>query len=157
MHHPRLDPVDSLPSTGSARFFAAPFAVRSVPVDRHAQVAGLVAVGVGGAATLAIFGLPPIDLHTPLHHLGIMDPLCGMTRAVRFAARGDLRDAFGYNPGVFVLIAVAVAMVARTVLGRTTGRWIEITIVRPRFVRIAAATFVVILWVNQQVHATHLS
>jgi hypothetical protein len=43
-------------------------------------------VGIAAAVALAAFGLPPIDLHSPLHYAGVMDPLCGMTRAVRMLA-----------------------------------------------------------------------
>jgi hypothetical protein len=47
------------------------------PVDRH-RWAGLLAVaGLAAGGAMAIFGLPPVDLHGPLHYAGIMDPLCG--------------------------------------------------------------------------------
>jgi len=34
-----------------------------------------------GATALRIADVPDVDLHGPLHYLGIMDPLCGGTRA----------------------------------------------------------------------------
>lgn len=86
-----------------------------------------------------------------------MDPLCGMTRAVRAAARGDVRGAYGYNPGVFVLAAFASVALVRLLVGKTTSRWLEIRIVRPRFLRAVTAVAVMALWVNQQLHASHLS
>ena len=51
------------------------------------------AVGLAVGAVLAAFGMPPVDLHSPLHHMGIMDPLCGMTRGSAATMRGDLREA----------------------------------------------------------------
>lgn len=50
---------------------------------------GAFALAVGTIA-LRVFGLPPIDLHSPLHRAGIMDPLCGGTRAALAAAHGDI-------------------------------------------------------------------
>jgi len=44
------------------------------PTDRH--------------PVLAAVGLPPVDLHGPLHYLGVMDPLCGMTRGTVAVLRG---------------------------------------------------------------------
>ena len=58
--------------------------------DDHDSLRPLTVVTVlacGAAAAMAIFGLPPVDLHGPWHYLGVMDPLCGMTRASGAAAR----------------------------------------------------------------------
>ena len=66
--------------------------------DGHRGVTCLAALGATTAVAIAIFGLPGIDLHPPLHRLGIMDPLCGGTRAARYAAQGQLAEAWTYNP-----------------------------------------------------------
>ena len=67
-------------------------------VDRHRTLTGLAAGGLVLAAAWALLGLPPVDLHGPLHRYGVMDPLCGGTRAVRLATLGGWADAWGYNP-----------------------------------------------------------
>jgi hypothetical protein len=61
-------------------------------------LAPLAAAGLLAAGVLAVVGLPPVDLHGPLHRLGIMDPLCGMTRGVVAVLRGQLGRAVAYNP-----------------------------------------------------------
>lgn len=86
---------------------------------------GLAAVGLSIALALAIFGLPSVDLHPPLHHLGIMDPLCGGTRAARLTVQGDLADAWTYNPLGIVVVFGAIAALARTGIGAFTGRWLN--------------------------------
>lgn len=45
--------------------------------DQSAWPAGAAAFAVLAALALRIVGVPPIDVHGPLHYLGIMDPLCG--------------------------------------------------------------------------------
>ena len=52
------------------------------------------------------------DLHGPLHYLGVMDPLWGATRGVRWSSRGDLTGAWRYDPAVIGLSVGAVFMVA---------------------------------------------
>lgn len=75
---------------------------------------------------MAIFGLPPVDVHGPLHYLGIMDPLCGVTRGTRLAMLGHLGQAWRYNPLSVVLVAGACAIVLRQALGLATGRWLNL-------------------------------
>lgn len=88
----------------------------------------LAGIGLITVVAMAVFGLPPWDLHTPLHHAGIMDPLCGGTRAVRLAAMGDIRESLTYNPlGLLALLAFA-ALVMRAVVGLVTHRWYSIAI-----------------------------
>jgi len=55
-------------------------------------------VGLAAGAVLAIAGLPPVDVHGPLHYVGIMDPLCGGTRGLRLMMRGHLASAWRDNP-----------------------------------------------------------
>lgn len=118
-------------------------------------VLGLVAVAA--ATTMAVFGLPPVDLHGPLHHLGIMDPLCGGTRAAMLTARGELALAWYYNPlGVLTVLAAA-AVVLRAVVGLLTRRWVTVRLRLRRdqvpwvvgFVLVGVA----VVWIRQQLHA----
>lgn len=76
------------------------------------------------AVAMAALGLPPIDFQGPAHWVGIMDPLCGGTRAARYTALGQWGLAWKYNPlGIVTVVAVAL-MVLRAVLGVLTRRWI---------------------------------
>lgn len=121
--------------------------------DSSRWLTRFVLLGIGGAVALAIFGLPPVDLHSPLHFRGIMDPLCGMTRAVRALARADVRTAIEYNPASLLLAAGAGVMVARGVVGWRTGRWLGFVISRRRTVLIVALVLVALLWWRQQANA----
>jgi uncharacterized protein DUF2752 len=129
--------------------------LRWAPADRYPRLTVLVIVGALAALALALFGLPPIDIHEPAHYLGIMGPSCGMTRAVRWLARGDLARAWRFNPAVFVLAAWAAAVALRAAAGRLTGRWIELHL-RGRNVTTVAVTGLALLWVNQQLHAAFI-
>src|SRR6266536_2829238 len=68
------------------------------PVDHHRRLTHLAVGGLLAGAILAVTGPPPLDLHGPLHYLGIMDPGCGMTRGVLWTLRGRLDRAWAYNP-----------------------------------------------------------
>ncbi len=124
--------------------------------DRYAVVSRLVALGLVGAVALALLGLPPTSLHGPLHRFGIMDPLCGMTRAVRLLARGNVAATWRYNPAAFALAIFAALIMLRWVFGRFTGRWYAVTLASPRVLRLALALPVAALWANQQAHAALL-
>jgi hypothetical protein len=133
-----------------------PLRLRWEQADRHPTLAPLAAAGLLAAAVLAVVGLPPVDLHGPLHRLGIMDPLCGMTRGTVAMLRGRLGQAVAYNPASPLLIAGALLALGRWLVGRLTGRWLDATLrPTPRTVGLAAA-LVLVLWVNQQAHATLL-
>src|ERR671910_3157979 len=81
------------------------------------------AVGLAVGAVPAAFGMPPVDLHSPLHHMGIMDPLCGMTRGSAATMRGDLREAWWYNPASPAVIAGGLFLVGRWGGGGVPGGW----------------------------------
>lgn len=88
---------------------------------------------VGGAAfviasAMAIFGLPSIDLHSPLHKLGIMDPLCGGTRAARYAAQGNVAEAWRYNPLSILIVYAAGLAILRAAVGLFGRRWVSLTV-----------------------------
>jgi len=124
------------------------------PRDRHRWITLLAVTGVSSAGAMAVFGLPPVDLHGPLHPLGIMSPTCGGTRAARFTAQGNLVQAWRYNPlGIAAVLGAALA-VLRAVLGGATGRWVDATMSwTPRRRRIAIAVaivLVILLEVRQQ-------
>jgi len=109
------------------------------------------------AAAMAVFGLPPVDLHGPFHRLGIMDPLCGGTRAARYTAQGQWALAWQYNPLGIVTVLGAAAVTARTATGVLLGRWLTTDLSwTPRRQRLALGAFaalLVVLEVRQQMRA----
>ena len=120
---------------------------------------GLTVASMAGAMlalALARFGLPPFDLHTPLHRAGIMDPFCGMTRAARYLAQLRLRDALRYNPASPALPLAAIALWVRAVYGRWTGDWITIRIQWSARLVVPVVLAVALLEVHQQMNAALL-
>lgn len=96
--------------------------------DAHRIVTLISAAGLLAAIAMSLFGLPPVDLHGPLHRLGVMDPLCGGTRAAHYAVLGHWGAAWRYNPlGMLAVIAAAVA-VLRSLTGLLLGRWLTLTL-----------------------------
>jgi hypothetical protein len=84
---PMRHPVDSGLSTRGTR--GGGFVVWTADDDdswRTMTWSAAVVICVG--SVLAVFGLLPLSVHGPLHFYGVMDPLCGATRAVRLALRG---------------------------------------------------------------------
>jgi Protein of unknown function (DUF2752) len=72
----------------------------------------------GGAAMLGIAAVrpmlpvtpgPPCPLRT---FTGIPCPFCGMTRGVTSLVHGHVSAAFTYNPGAFLIVAMAVVLLA---------------------------------------------
>ena len=91
---------------------AAPTIMAWTTRDRYGPATVLAVVGLGVAAAMALFGLPGVDLHPITHRWGIMDPLCGGTRAARYTMVGDLGQAWRYNPlGIVVVMGAALAIV----------------------------------------------
>jgi len=124
--------------------------------DRFHDLLVIVGVGVVVAAAMAVFGLPPVDLHGPLHYIGIMDPLCGMTRAARLLALGDVGSAVRYNPASPALVVLAAVVFARAGVRMSTGRWIDIRVRRSTWLRVSFWLAVAGLWINQQANAALL-
>lgn len=125
-------------------------------VDEDRWLTALAVLLVIGVALLGVIGVPPVDLHGPLHYLGIMDPLCGATRAMYLIAHGRLRDAVTYNPGAPILLAAAGLIVLRAAIGTVSHRWLTVRIPRGVGVVILAAALVV-LEIHQQSHVALLT
>ena len=123
--------------------------------DAHRWLTWSALVAAAGALVLAVFGIPPLDLHGPLHRLGIMDPLCGGTRSWYLLIHGQLRDALRYNPAGPLLMATAAAVLIRAVVGAATGRWVSFIVDRRVYVPVLVVA-VVALEVNQQLNAALL-
>ena len=132
----------------------------SLRIEHQDRAQALLPIALAGlviAFGLAVAGLPPVDLHGPFHRFGIMDPLCGGTRALRLAARGDITGALAWNPLSPILLTGAVAVVLRFAVGAATGRWVNVRITTDRRLLIAAfAVLVVLLEVRQQTNAAML-
>ncbi|MFR9796400.1 DUF2752 domain-containing protein [Streptomyces sp. MS06] len=121
--------------------------------DRHRWVGPLAAVGLVAGAALALFGLPPVDLHTPLHYAGVMTPMCGATRGIHAALLGRLGDAWRYNPLSVVLVLGAAAALLREAVGRQRGRWVNLRLTHRPTAYVAGALLLVALEAHQQAHA----
>lgn len=132
--------------------------------SRHDEMRLVTWVGIAGlvlAAMMARFGLPPVDLHGPLHRVGIMDPLCGGTRAARLTAQGKLAAAWTYNPlGILATFAAAAAALRLTV-GLIARRWLNLQIhwnPRMRWAALALVVFALtLLEIRQQGRADLLT
>ena len=126
------------------------------------SAATLLAIGaLVAAAVLAVAGLPPVELHGPLHYVGVMDPLCGGTRSVRLAALGQWAAAWRYNPAGVPLLILAGSVLVRATAGWTSGRWLTVRVnwtpSRRRAAWLICGFLLVLLEVNQQLHATLLT
>lgn len=131
-------------------------AARVERIDRHRVIGVLTIVGLVAGALIAIFGLPPLEVHSPLRLFGMVCPFCGATRAVQALLQGDVATAWRYNPIAFPVIAGGVAVVARGAAGLFTGRWLNVRMTRPRLVYAVGGALFVALWVNQAQHAAML-
>jgi len=114
----------------------------------------LAAVGLSVAVAMAVAGLPPIDFHGPLHHMGIMDPLCGGTRAARLTLRGELAEAWKYNPLGILAATTALLGVGRLFIGVSTRRWLNVRVMWTSARRTIAidviAALLIVLEIRQQ-------
>ena len=78
---------------------------------------------LAGGLIAAAAAWPLLPVHPPLAcplrtTTGIPCPLCGMTRAVVAAARGDLVDSLRFNPLGIVVVLLAIAVIVRPSLLR---------------------------------------
>ena len=130
---------------------ASPIRVSLGATDQNRPLLAVALAGMAVAAALAVFGLPGADLHAPLHRVGVMDPLCGGTRALLLAGRGDFAGSLWWNPLSLVLLAGAAAYLVRDVFGLAFGRWLNVTVLwRDRRVWLVLAVAVLVLEVRQQ-------
>jgi hypothetical protein len=123
--------------------------------DAHPAWTGIALCGLVAAMMLAVLGLPPLDLHGPLHFLGVMDPFCGGTRSVYLTLHGHLRDAVHYNPAGPVLVGTALALLLRAAIGWSSRRWVDVRM-PPRLLIPLAMVTLAALELNQQLHAALL-
>jgi hypothetical protein len=123
--------------------------------DAHPIWTRIALCGLLIALILAVLGLPPLDLHGPLHYLGVMDPFCGGTRSVYLTLHGHLRDAVRYNPAGPALFVAALALLLRAAIGWSSRRWVDVHVPRRLLIPVAVVTLVA-LDMNQQLHAALL-
>jgi len=120
--------------------------------DRHPSTSRLALVGIPLVVLLAIVGLPPVDIHGPLHYLGIMGPTCGMTRGVMWTARGDLARAWQFNPASLLVIPTMVGLTLRITYSRITGRWLNFHIRWRPWLWIIPTVLILLLSIRQQLN-----
>ena len=129
--------------------------------DEHWWLTIGATTGLMIALGMALFGLPPVDLHGPLHRIGIMDPLCGGTRAARYTALGQFGLAWKYNPLGIAVVFAAVLAVTRTVVGLIGRRWLTVSVAwttsRRRFAFAVLVVVLVAIEVRQQLIADLLT
>ncbi|HEY3547815.1 MAG TPA: DUF2752 domain-containing protein [Propionicimonas sp.] len=122
--------------------------------DRHVQLTRTALGAALALVVLAFWGLPPVDVHGPLHRLGIMDLLCGGTRAAYFTVTGRWSLAWFYNPLGPLAVVTTTLLLLRALVGVVTRRWVvlEVTVTRTAWrILIAAASVVLLaLTVRQQ-------
>ncbi|MGH3665578.1 MAG: DUF2752 domain-containing protein [Egibacteraceae bacterium] len=137
-----------------------PPGIGRIRVERHdghvlATLFGLTVLGAGSA--FAVFGLPNLPLHGPLHYAGVMGPLCGMTRAITALLRGDIPTALTYNPAAPLVLLSSVALAIRGLAGVLTGAWVSWQWRPSRAAVAVMVTGAVGLAVRQQLHASFLA
>lgn len=125
-------------------------------VDRHRRLRAVAVAGLAAGALMAVFGLPPIVVHSPLRLVGMVCPLCGGTRAVQALMRGDAATAWHYNPLAFAVVPGALLVLVRWALGLVTGRWVNVRAPRPGVLWALGALALAALWVNQASHSAML-
>lgn len=121
--------------------------------DRHRIWTRLATIGVPLTAVIAVFGLPPADIHGPFHYLGVMSPTCGMTRGVMWLARGDLARAWMFNPGSLLVIPAITSLLVRALYGYSTGRWLTVSLRWRSWLWVIPTLLVLLLAIRQQVNA----
>ena len=131
--------------------------MRVEPVDRYPWWTTVALITAALIVLLAVVGLPPVDLHGPLHYLGIMDPLCGGTRSVYLTTHAHLAAAITYNPAAPLVPVVTLALLARAIMGRVFGYWITPARPRSAVVLWCVVIALVALEINQQLHAELLT
>lgn len=125
--------------------------------DGHRILSTAALIGLPVAMLLAVFGLPPVNIHGPLHYLGIMGPTCGITRGVMWFTRGELATAWDYNPLSLLMVPGAILVLGRAVYGWWTGRWLQVTVRRNRWLIGLLVLGIIVLTIRQQLRVDLLS
>lgn len=127
--------------------------LKFAPTDEMRWLTRTVAIGAVAAVLLAMIGGMPFTLPMPTHAVGIVDPTCGLTRASVAIARGDVANAWRFNPAAFVIAALAVVVSVRTVYGLVAHRWLTVRFTwSPARIGIALVVFAG-WWAYQQSNA----
>lgn len=134
-----------------------PVAYSWVDHDRHRPLTVAALLGLPLAVLLAVFGLPPVDIHGPLHYMGIMGPTCGLTRSVMWFTRGQLATAWEYNPVGMLVVPGAVVVMGRAGFGWWTGHWADFKVRRNRRLIALLVVGALILTLRQQLRVDLLS
>ncbi len=114
--------------------------------DGHRTLTWLALGALVVALGLAVLGLPAVDLHGPLHRLGIMDPFCGGTRAARYTMLGQFGLAWTYNPLGIAAVGAAGLLAVRASVGAVFHRWIHVHVMwTPRVRWLLVGLVVVVL------------
>jgi hypothetical protein len=92
---------------------------------------------LGAAAILPIVPVAPVPPCPLRTFTGIPCPFCGMTRGVTALVHGHVSAAFTYNPGAFLIVAIAVVLLV-------AWRWQRVRI--PMW---AVFLFFAVLWAYQ--------
>jgi hypothetical protein len=125
--------------------------------DRHWWLTGVALLALAIVAAMAVFGLPPVDLHGPLHKVGIMDPFCVGTRAARYTAQGNVAEAWRYNPISILIVWGAGLAILRAAVGFLTRRWVTLSVTwtptRRRWAVAIVVGLMVLLEIRQQMRA----
>lgn len=117
--------------------------------DRHSTVTLDALIGIPLVVLLAVVGLPPIDVHGPFHYLGVKGPTCGMTRGVMWTARGDIAQAWRFNPASLLVLPALVLLAVRALLGRLTDRWLNLSIRWRRWLWVSVIPLILLLSIRQ--------
>jgi hypothetical protein len=114
----------------------APNASAPLELDlKPLRFAGAAMLGVAAVLPMVpVSPVPPCPLRT---FTGIPCPFCGMTRGVTALVHGHVSAAFSYNPGAFLIVAMAIALLI-------AWRWQRVRI--PMW---AVFLFFAVLWTYQ--------
>ena len=94
-------------------------------IDRHRTVT-LGVASIGALAVVLSVVPHPDPYHAVIHHLHLMAPSCGLTRASVALATGHPGRAVALNPAVVILALLAAGWILREVVGRLHHRWLTV-------------------------------
>jgi Protein of unknown function (DUF2752) len=82
-----------------------------------------------GALALVLAVVPhPDPYHAVIHHLHLMAPSCGLTRASVAITTGHPAGAIALNPAVVIIALLGAGWILREVVGRLHHRWLTVHI-----------------------------